>query len=196
MSFRQILAVVAALNFMYFGVEFTAAWITDSVALFADSADFLEDTSINLLILLAAGWTIAARARVGAALACLLMIPLLATLVAAISKLMNPVPPVADFVLLAALGALAVNSVCAWLLARFRQGSGSLSKAAFLSARNDVAANIAIMAAAGLTMLWPSIWPDLIAGVGIGLLNADAAREVWQAAKVERAASPQGSPPA
>ena len=43
------------------------------------------------------------------------------------------------------LGALAVNLCCAMLLARFRNSSGSLTRAAFLSARNDAYANIAII---------------------------------------------------
>jgi hypothetical protein len=38
-------------------------------------------------------------------------------------------------------GALVVNAYCAFLLARFRDHSGSLTRAAFLSARNDTLAN-------------------------------------------------------
>ena len=30
-------------------------------------------------------------------------------------------------------------------------------------------------------------WPDLIVGLGVAILNADAAREVYLAAKIERA---------
>jgi Co/Zn/Cd efflux system component len=33
--------------------------------------------------------------------------------------------------------------------------------------------------------LWASAWPDLIVGLGIAAMNADAAREVWQAALEE-----------
>lgn len=38
------------LNLGYFGVEFAVALRVDSVSLFADSVDFLEDASVNLLI--------------------------------------------------------------------------------------------------------------------------------------------------
>ena len=71
------------------------------------------------------------------------------------------------------------------MLARHRGGAGSLTRAAFLSARNDALANVAIMAAALLTAWWSSPWPDLVVGLGIAALNADAAREVWQAAREE-----------
>jgi Co/Zn/Cd efflux system component len=75
------------------------------------------------------------------------------------------------------------------MLARYRHHRGSLTKAAFLSARNDVLANIAIISAGLVTAhLWQSAWPDLVTGLGIAALNADAAREVWQAARQEHRA--------
>jgi Co/Zn/Cd efflux system component len=37
--------------------------------------------------------------------------------------------------------------------------------------------------------VWLSAWPDLIVGLGIAALNANAAREVWEAARKEHAAS-------
>ena len=51
---RRIVALVALLNLGYFGIEFAVALRIGSVSLFADSVDFLEDASVNLLILLAA----------------------------------------------------------------------------------------------------------------------------------------------
>ena len=51
--------------------------------------------------------------------------------------------------------ALAVNLLCAFMLARYRDHAGSLTRAAFLSARNDALANIAIIGAGLLTaFLW------------------------------------------
>ncbi len=77
------------------------------------------------------------------------------------------------------------------MLVRFRAHRGSLTRAAFLSARNDALANVAIILAAMVTMFYASAWPDLIVGLGIMALNADAAREVWQAARDEhRTAGP------
>jgi Co/Zn/Cd efflux system component len=78
------------------------------------------------------------------------------------------------------LGALAVNSFCAYRLARFRAHRGSLTRAAFLSARNDALANVAIIVAGLITAIILSPWPDLVVGLGIFLINLDAAREVFQ----------------
>lgn len=176
---------VCVANLGYFVVEFAIALAIASVALFADSIDFLEDASVNFLILIALGWSAIARARVGMVLAGLLLIPGLATLWMAANKFLSPVPPAAVALSLTALGALAVNLVCALVLVRYRHHGGSLAKAAFLSARNDVFANGAIIVAGVLTALFSSAWPDLITGVGIAALNAGAAREVWQAARSE-----------
>jgi Co/Zn/Cd efflux system component len=184
---RRVVAVVALLNLAYFAVEFTVALVIGSVSLFADSIDFLEDASINLLIFTALGWSAARRARVGMLLAGILLVPGLATLWTAWDKLMKPVAPEPLALSLTGAGALAVNATCAALLARYRAEGGSLTRAAFLSARNDACANMAIIAAGLFTAsVWASAWPDIIVGLGIACLNFDAAREVWDAARKER----------
>ena len=186
---RPAVRFVAAANLGYFGVEFAVALAIGSVALFADSIDFLEDASVNLLILLALGWPLVWRARVGMALAGLLLVPGLATLWTAWDKLAEPVPPEPLPLTLVGLGALAVNLICAGVLARHRRHGGSLAKAAFLSARNDAYANVAIVGAGLVTAWLPSAWPDLVVGLGIAAINADAAREVWTAARKEHASA-------
>ena len=186
MTLRQTVLLVALLNLAYFGVEFAVALAIGSVSLFADSVDFLEDASVNLLIAAALGWTAVNRARLGMVLAGILLIPALATLWTAWQKFALPVPPAPIPLSLTGAGALAVNVTCALLLVRFRSHSGSLTRAAFLSARNDAYANIAIVVAGLVTAATLSAWPDLIVGLGIAVLNADAAREVVQAARKER----------
>src|SRR5215204_2957800 len=189
-NLRRVVRLVALLNLGYFGVEFAVALAIGSVSLFADSVDFLEDASINVLILAALAWTPRNRARVGMLLAGILLVPGLATLWTAWEKFTAPEPPEPLPLSLAGLGALAVNLSCAFMLARYRYHSGSLTRAAFLSARNDALANVAIVAAGLVTaFLWRPAWPDLIVGLGIAALNADAARAVFNAAREEHAAA-------
>jgi len=183
---RRIVRIVAVLNLGYFGVEFAVALVIGSVSLFADSVDFLEDASINFLIFAALAWTVRNRSRLGMALAGILLIPGLATLWTAWEKFNVPVAPAPLPLSLAGAGALVINLFCAFMLARYRRHSGSLTKAAFLSARNDSIANVAIIAAGLATaFLWGSAWPDLIVGIGIGALNIDASRAVFNAARAE-----------
>jgi len=184
-SLRRAVRRVATFNLAYFGIEFAVARVIGSVSLFADSIDFLEDASVNFLIVIALGWTSRSRARVGMAMAGILLVPGIATLWTAWEKFNAPVAPDPVLLSLTGAGALAINLSCAFMLARYRHHSGSLTKAAFLSARNDAAANVAIIAAGLVTAYTLSAWADLIVGLGIALLNADAAREVWKAARDE-----------
>jgi len=188
-NLRKAVIIVAVLNLAYFGIEFAVALVIGSVSLFADSIDFLEDTSLNFLIAIALGWSATSRARLGMAFAGILLIPGLATLWTAWEKFMAPLPPAPIPLSLAGAGALTINLSCAFILARFRTHSGSLTRAAFLSARNDALANIAIIAAGFVTAYTLSGWPDLIVGLGIAALNAGAAREVWSAAHEEHRAA-------
>ena len=188
-NLRRVVIIVALLNLAYFGVEFTVAEAIGSVSLFADSIDFLEDASLNLLIAIALGWSATSRAHLGMVLAAVLLIPSLATLWTAWGKFMAPLPPAPLPLSLTGLGALGVNLSCAFMLARFRAHSGSLTRAAFLSARNDALANVAIIAVGLVTIYVHSAWPDLIVGLGIAALNVGAAREVWRAARMERTAA-------
>jgi Co/Zn/Cd efflux system component len=189
-ALRRTVILVAALNCAYFAIEFAVGLAIGSVSLFADSIDFLEDASVNVLIALALTWSATARARLGMLLALILLAPATAALLTAWQKFLTLAPPTPGALTLTGLGALVVNLSCALMLARFRHHGGSLTKAAFLSARNDVIANIAIIAAGAVTSyLWRSAWPDLIVGIGIASMNVDAAREVWQAAHEEHRAA-------
>ena len=186
---RSTATIVALFNLAYFGIEFSVARKIGSVSLFADSVDFLEDASINILIILALGWTTARRAQVGMSLAGILLIPGLATLWTAWQKFTIPEAPDAMLLSLTGLGALAVNLTCAFMWARCHGKGGSLTRAAFLSSRNVVIANIVIIAAGLVTaFVWKSAWPDLIVGLGVAALNFDAAREVWESARAEQKA--------
>lgn len=189
-ALKRAVLLVALANFGYFFVEFGVALLIGSVSLFADSVDFLEDTSVNLLILLALGWSVRARACVGMIMAAVLLVPGAATLWTAWNKFNQPVAPDPLPLSLTALGALVVNLTCALVLTRFRGHRGSLTKAAYLSARNDAFANIAIIGAGLVTAFaWRSAWPDLIVGFAIAIVNLDAAKEIWEAAGEERRAS-------
>jgi len=186
MTLRRAVLIVALANITYFFVEFIVALHIGSVSLFADSADFLEDAAINLLIFIALAWSPKNRARTGMAMAFILLAPATAFVWSAWQQLLHMIPPAPLSLSLTGAGALAVNLSCALLLSKFRRHSGSLTQAAFLSARNDALANIAIIIAGLVTgYLWHSIWPDLLVGAAIGFMNLDVAREVWEAARRE-----------
>ncbi len=186
---RRTVLLVAAINFAYFFVESGVALAIGSVSLLADSVDFLEDTAVNLLIFIALGWSLAARSRAGKAMALIILVPAAAAAWQAFSKFGDPVPPEWLSLTLTAGGAIVVNLAATVLLARFRHHGGSMTRAAWLAARNDVVVNVAIIAVGLLTAVVKSGWPDIILGLVIVLVNVRAAREVWEVAEEERLAA-------
>lgn len=186
---RWTVLVVALLNLTYFFVEFSVALMAGSVSLLADSVDFLEDTAVNVLIFAALGWRLTRRAAMGKAMALILLFPAVVAGWQVVQRIAAPLAPDVAPVVLASLGAIAVNGTSAWLLAKVRHRGGSLSRAAFLSARNDVLVNVSILVMAGVTLWTDSGWPDLILGCLIILLALHAAHEVWEVSEEERLAA-------
>ncbi|RRJ86631.1 cation transporter [Gulosibacter macacae] len=182
---RRAVLTVALLNLTYFFVEFAVALGIGSVSLFADSVDFLEDAAVNLLIFLALGWSLRTRAITGKVLAVIILIPAIAAAWQLIAKAANPEAPDPLSLVITAGGAAIINLICSLILARFSKQGGSLVRAAFLTARNDVIINVLIILLGLVTALTMSGWPDIVLGVVIIALNFFAAREVWEKATEE-----------
>lgn len=188
-ALKRTVLTVALLNLGYMVVEMAVALAVGSVSLFADSVDFFEDFAVNLLIFLALGWSLQRRAALGKVMAVIILLPALAAGWMAVVKFGDPEPPDPLALVVTAGGAVLVNLICTVLLSRFRHDGGSLTTAAFLAARNDVIANAAIIVM-GLVTAWTlSGWPDLVLGVLIVVLNATAAKEVWETATEEQLAA-------
>ncbi len=189
-ALRRAVLIVGLLNLAYGVVEFSVSVGIGSVSLAADAADFVEDAAINLLIFFAVLWSARRRALVGRGLALIVLIPAVTAIVTAVMKIVDPTRPATAALTLTAAGALVVNLVCASILVRHRHYSGSLASAAWLAARNDALANVAILGAAAVALAWASGWPDIIVGIGIAAINADAAVKVWRAAQKEGLGAP------
>ena len=155
--FKKSILLVALANLSYFFVEFFVARHIHATSLFADSIDFLEDASINLLIFLALHWTSKNKARLGKVLAIILIIPAFAFLYTAWQKFYIPSVPDPSMLSVTGVGALLINFSCVYILVKFRNYQGSLSRAAFLSARNDALVNIAIIFAGLISFIWYSL---------------------------------------
>ncbi|WP_188219135.1 cation transporter [Microcella alkalica] len=188
-ALRRTALFVAGLNLGYFAVEASVAVAIRSVSLLADSVDFLEDTAVNLLIALALGWSLAARARVGRLLALVILVPAIAVVVQLVLKVGEPEAPAVLPLVLTAAGAAAVNLTAALLLARIRAEAGAMGRAAWLAARNDVIINVAVIAMALVTLAVGTGWPDIVLGALVIALNGRAALDVWRLAGEESLAA-------
>lgn len=177
--------LVAILNLGFFIIEVIASQIIGSVSLLADSVDFFEDAGVNFLIFLSFAWSLKARNRLARFFAFFLLVPATLTVITAIGKGTNPEAPEPLVLSLISICALAVNVYCAFALAGHRKTEGPLIQAAWLAARNDSIANFAILAGALVSLVLDTGWIDIAIGVGIFILNADAAVVILRHSRLE-----------
>ena len=164
---RRAVLMVACLNLAYFAIEFAVALAIGSVSLFADSVNFLEDTSLNLLILVGLGWTARRRAKLGMVLAGILLVPGLATLWTAWAKLADPLPP-EPFARRSTAPAPSPSTSAA----RSSSPASAPTPAASPAPPSSPPATTLMRTSRSLPPAWslpsPSpAWPDLIVGLGI-----------------------------
>ena len=174
LPYRRALHIAAALNLAMMVVEIGGALYANSISLIADAIDFYEDAMTYLLAAALIGLGRRPRALFGAATAFLMAVPCLWIAWKTIQQLLEGLPP--DPLPMGAIGllALGVNVYCAFILLPHRKGD-SAHRSVWLSSRNDAIANVAIVLAAALTAVWPSVWPDAVVGFGIAVLNLHAA---------------------
>jgi Co/Zn/Cd efflux system component len=115
----------------------------------------------------------------------------------AISHLAGEVPPSSAVIGVAGLLALAGKGVCFALLYRHRADNLNF-RSTWLCSRNDLIANVAVLAAAGLVAATASPWPDALVGIAFaGLWLRTSLRvlgEAWTAARAPRTSPPQRTP--
>ena len=184
-SFKKAVFLVAILNLIFFFIEFTVALNIRSVSLLADSIDFIEDTSINFLIFFAVSLSLVKRAKISIFLSIIMMLPGFVAIWAVWKQIIYQQPPEPIELSMVGFGALVVNCLCTYILIKFKNYSGSLTKAAFLSARNDAIANITIIIAGIITIFHPSVWPDILVGLFIAYIRTESALEIFKKARDE-----------
>lgn len=170
-----------AVNGVMFGVEFTGGLIGRSVALFADSLDFLSD-AVNYGISLAV-LGLSPKRRAQAALFKGLSLGAVGLWVVTntVWNLAHGTIPRAEVMGVIGMLALATNAGVAALLFKYRDGDANM-RSIWLCSRNDAVGNVAVLAAAGGVWASDTGWPDLaVAGLLAWLPLSAAVRIVRQA---------------
>jgi Co/Zn/Cd efflux system component len=185
-TYRRILWTVLAVNGAMFVGETAAGWWGGSVALQADALDFLGDAATYALTLAVLGlglrWRAAAAAIKGASMGLFGLWVLGVTVYHAVAGGLPSAP------IMGGVGglALAANVTCAALLYRHRAGDAN-RRSVWLCSRNDVLANIAVIAAGAGVWASASGWPDLVVGAAIAALALAASVQVLRQARAELA---------
>jgi Co/Zn/Cd efflux system component len=176
--------LLAAANLVFFCLELILAIEARSASLFADSIAFLEGASVSVLMSAKLNWSMPGREAFARFARTIILIPTwFLFLMIAANYYGAAIPSAAP---LAATGAVLLLTNIACLVmpkhGMFAHLSGSLS-----DIRNHAIMNTVIILAAFLTWASGTIWPDVLAGLGILYVNANAAEHIWLAAR--------GSPP-
>jgi len=186
--YRRILWVALGANLAMFFVELVASAFSGSSSLAADALDFLGDSANYAASLgaLALGGLWASRVALGKGV---VMIGFgIAVLAYAGWRAAVGVPPEPITMGGVALAALGVNFGVAMLLFRFREGDANM-RSVWLCTRNDVIANLAVIAAALGVFGTGSLWPDFAVAAVLAVLGITSGRAVIAHAHAELSAA-------
>jgi Co/Zn/Cd efflux system component len=182
---RGVLRAVLAINLALFGVELASGFWAGSNALLGDSLDMLGDALVYGASLYVVGRSARAEACVAAGKGFVMGLLAAAVLADAALRASAGSPPASAVVGVVGLLALAGNAACFALLYAHRGDNLNL-RSTWLCSRNDLIANLAVIASAGVVAVTGSLWPDLLVGAGLALLwlrtSARILHEAWPVA--------------
>jgi len=182
--YRRILWIALGANLAMFFVELAASAFSGSSSLAADALDFLGDSANYAASLgaLALGGLWVSRVAFVKGLAMLGFG--VGVLAYAGWRAVLGVPPEPITMGVVALAALGVNFGVALLLFRFREGDANM-RSVWLCTRNDVIANVAVLAAALGVLGTGSLWPDFAVAVVLAALGITSGGSVIAHARDE-----------
>lgn len=178
------LKIVLGINAVMFVVELIAGMMAGSTALLSDSLDNLGDALTYGLSLYAVSRGSRSKARVALFKGVLILIAGLFVLFQVAYRIAVPVIPIHETMGLVSLLALLANGTCLALLWKHREEDINMSSV-WECSRNDIAANVAVLVAAGGVFITHSGWPDILVGLALALLFLKSAVKVIKGAMVE-----------
>ena len=174
------LKTVLGINAVMLVVVLAAGLYASSAALLADSLDNFGDALTYALSLYVVGRSDRAKGAVSLFKAVLILSAALFVTWQIGYKLVHPNVPLFETMGLIGVMALAANGVCLGLLWRHRQEDVNMASV-WECSRNDIAANIAVLLAAGAVWFFGSGWPDVVIGSLLALLFLLSAIRVFRA---------------
>jgi len=196
--YRKVLWAALLINAAMFGVELVASMHAGSVALLADSADFLVDAAnygVSLFVLgLAPLWRSRAAWGKGLVMGVFGVLVLVRAFWGAIdggiSGAISGAVPHAQTMGAVGMLAFAANGAVAALLYAFRNGDANM-RSVWLCTRNDMIGNLAVLLAALGVFGTGAGWPDIAVAAIMAVLGLSSACDVMRQARLEmRARAP------
>ncbi|XOV85442.1 MAG: cation transporter [bacterium] len=180
----RVLWIVLGINAAMFVAEFIAGVIAQSTGLIADSLDMLADAAVYSVSLYAVGRSAKLKNRAAMLSGVLQILLAISVAVEILRRTFMGSEPEPGLMISVSLIALIANVICLALIAKHRDGEVHM-RASWVFSKNDVIANIGVIAAGVLILLLDAKWPDLVMGAlivfvvlrgGISIVS-DAKRE-------------------
>lgn len=179
---RKVLACLLLINGAMFVVEMITGVLASSTALIADSLDMLADATVYGISLYAVGKSQLRKVRAASLSGIFQMTLAGLVLLDVVRKFVSGNEP--NFTSMIGVGAiaLAANTVCLWLISKHREGDVHM-RASWIFSKNDIIANISVIGAGLLVILFNSRLPDLFIGLAIALLVFRGGVQILQEAR-------------
>lgn len=175
------LKIVLWLNAVMFVVELGAGILASSSSLMSDALDNLGDALTYGLSLYSISRGDRAKAKVALFKGALILSAGVAVLAQIVYRMLYPAVPTYEVMGVVSVLAFASNGLCLVLLWRHREDDINMSSV-WECSRNDVAANLAVLLAAGGVWLTNAAWPDVVLGLLLALLFLKSAARVIRGA--------------
>ena len=182
--YRAVLWIVLAINAVMFLVEIIAGLAAGSAALQADALDFFADAANYGISLFVLGLAIRWRARAALVKGASMGLFGLWVIGSVVWHALNGTVPGWATMGIVGMAALAANAACLALLYAWRDGDANM-RSVWICSRNDVIANMAVLAAALGVFGTGTGWPDIIVAAVMAVLAIQGATVVIRQALAE-----------
>ncbi len=181
-SQKKVLVALLGINATMFLLEFAVGWVAESTALIADSLDMLADAVVYAIGLYAIGRSLQHKAN--AALVSGYFQGILGGLIIIdiLRRAWWGSDPVSALMIGVGFVALVANVICLLLIQQHRNGEVHM-RASWIFSKNDVIANVGVIAAGGLVWWLDSRWPDIVIGAVVAVVILKGARTIVREAR-------------
>ena len=173
----KVLWAVLLINAVMFVAEFGAGIRAASLSLTGDSLDMLGDALVYASSLYVINKSDKAQAGIALLKGFIMFLLAVGVFARASYQILAGTSPEAFTMGAWGLLALLANLMCLLLLMRHRNDNLNMSSV-WLCSRNDIIANMSVLASAALVFITHSIWPDLAVGLLLTIVFAKSAGNV------------------
>lgn len=180
---KKTLIIVLLINAVFFVIEMTFGWISNSMGLVADSLDMLADASVYGLSLYAVGKAISKKKFI-AKLSGYFQITLAGFGFTEVLRRFLGFEEIPDYqtMMIVAAFAFFANVICLYLLQK-QKSTDAHMRASMIFTSNDIIINLGVIAAGFLVNLLSSNKPDLIIGSIVFIIVVRGAYRILQLSK-------------